>query len=100
MFHHLRNLCSASNIIARTQFFSLAKFGEEEYKFQQIIEYHEERIAANMQLTRPRNNMKLVEVIAEKDSREIKFMFHVSVLVSMSPSEERGVLHGESFTSL
>lgn len=59
---------------------STAKFGEAEYKFLQMIEYQESKIGVNLQLTRPENNVKTLEIVAEKDSQEIKFLLKASFL--------------------
>lgn len=60
-----------------------AKFGEAEYKFLQMVEYQETKIGANLQLTRPMDNVKLFEIVAQSDAEEIKYLFKVSVRVSI-----------------
>lgn len=64
-----------------------AKFGEAEYKFLQMVEYQETKIGATLQLTRPLDNVKLFEIVGQRDSEEIKFLFKVSFLVSICDSE-------------
>lgn len=44
---------------------------------QQLIEYQQTRTAANLQLTRSSDNLKLIEIVAEKDLQQIKFVFEV-----------------------
>ncbi|XP_050717478.1 vitellogenin-like [Eriocheir sinensis] len=56
-----------------------AKFGEAEYKFLQMVEYQETKIGATLQLTRPLDNVKLLEIVAQSDSEEIKFLFKVDI---------------------
>ena len=55
---------------------------------QQMIEYQQTRMAVNMEMTRQSDNVKLFEVVAEKDSQEIKFIFHVSFVPTLSNKDD------------
>nr|AAX94762.1 vitellogenin [Portunus trituberculatus] len=62
-----------------------AKIGQTEYKMQRRIAYQERRRAISLQLTRPTDNVKLLEIAAEKDSQEIMFLFWVQMPEYMAP---------------
>ncbi|KAK8402864.1 hypothetical protein O3P69_000867 [Scylla paramamosain] len=61
------------------QLFVNAKIGQTEYEMQQRIECQETRRAISLQLTRKSDNVKLLEIGAEKDSHKIKFIFWVQM---------------------
>ncbi|XP_063861663.1 vitellogenin-like [Scylla paramamosain] len=67
------------------QLFVNAKIGQTEYEMQQRIECQETRRAISLQLTRKSDNVKLLEIGAEKDSHKIKFIFWVQMPGYMAP---------------